>query len=151
MIFSLARTVPAYQLLFRELLRGMHSQKTRQTAEDPGLKREWARRRGCRWRRRRWRRSGGAEKRNAWRCRRGQERKRETNEQASGDQRLWRKRDEWCDGPRGPNVDRKRTSGATREDPRLLVSARGTKTHARPKAGARKKGQQVDGVSGLSG
>lgn len=36
-IFSLAQTVPGYQLLFRELLRGMHSQKTRQTAEDPGL------------------------------------------------------------------------------------------------------------------
>lgn len=36
-IFSLVRTVPGYQLLFRELLRGMHSQKTRQTAEDPGL------------------------------------------------------------------------------------------------------------------
>lgn len=39
-IFSLVRTVPGYQLLFRELLRGMHSQKTRQTAEDPGPKRE---------------------------------------------------------------------------------------------------------------
>lgn len=36
-IFSLVRTVPGHRLLFRELLRGMHSQKTRQTAEDPGL------------------------------------------------------------------------------------------------------------------
>jgi len=32
-----------------------------------------------------------------------------------------------------------------------LVSTRGTKTNARLKAGACKKGQQVDGVSGLSG
>lgn len=37
LIFSLVRTVPGHRLLFRELLRGMHSQKTRQTAEDPGL------------------------------------------------------------------------------------------------------------------
>lgn len=49
-------------------------------------------------------------------------------------------------GPGGPTwTGRGRTEG-----PRL-VSTRGMKMNARPKAAAYKKGQQVDGVSGLSG
>lgn len=49
-------------------------------------------------------------------------------------------------GPRGPAW----IEGGRRGSPGSLFT-RGTKTDAKPKAGACKKGQQVDGVSGLSG
>lgn len=139
MIFSLARTVPGYQLLFRELFEVC----TRKKHVRPLKTRAWN---GSERENDEEEEGGGGERSGEAGCLKVPKRARKRDKGRAGIIDAGTRRDEReRPGPEGP-----RGSKEDGEGPRLVFT-RGTKTDAKPKAGACKKGQQVDGVSGLSG